>query len=387
MSGKPSVLSGAEQQAHPPADAQAEALTALQQAKPAEVTTAQQAQPPAEVLQAKPLVSVIIAMYNAEKYLPECLASLRACGGDSPFECILINDGSTDRSQAICSAVVSADPRFHLINKENSGVSESRNLGLSEAKGDYIFFLDADDFINAAKWPEVISYAAQGLYDMVAFAYYDLFSSGSMKQERFPDGCDVRYALLATTMMNTCWGKLLRREIIEQNGLCFRKELKTCEDAVFVLEFVQNAENLLLSNSCVLYYRIHSGGTMHRTEPEDKLSDFTSLYKLRCSYFSRNNSEELKKVMFRQFFSVVTDLFRSYAGRRSILKLRRLYMDFMGNFVVSAIMTETKIEYLSPVHKRFEFMMMSGGFYTFLAVYFKAKHQLKSHGKLTSYAR
>lgn len=122
------------------------------------------------------LVSIIIPIYNGAKFLYECLKSIMACPS-TEIECIIVNDGSTDSTAEICNRFINEDSRFRLINKENTGVSDSRNRGISKATGDYVFFLDADDYIETSKWPEIINDATIGAYDMVSYAYYDLFNS------------------------------------------------------------------------------------------------------------------------------------------------------------------------------------------------------------------
>jgi len=318
------------------------------------------------------LISVIIPVYNGEKFLHQCLESVQACPS-ADIECIIVNDGSTDGTEGICRRFASSDTRFRLITKENSGVSDSRNIGLAEATEDYIFFLDADDYVDAGKWPEIISSAAAKSFDMVAFGYYDLFESGDTKEEQFPEGCDIRLALLSTTLLNTCWGKLLRREVIERNGLRFRKELSTCEDAVFILDYARSAESFMLSNTCVLYYRIHPGGVMRRTGMGSKLSDLASLYERRCAYLSENYDEAARQAMYRQFFSVITDLFRFYAKNRRIRDVRSDYKRSMADPTIKAVIAESGTLRLSPFYKRLEYLMIRGGLHTCLAVYFKAK--------------
>ena len=91
------------------------------------------------------LVSIIVPVYNTEKYLSKCLDSI-VNQTYKNLEIILINDGSTDNSKAICEDFAKKDKRIQVINKENSGVSVSRNKGLSLAKGNYIAFIDADDY-------------------------------------------------------------------------------------------------------------------------------------------------------------------------------------------------------------------------------------------------
>ena len=322
------------------------------------------------------LVSVIIPVFNGERYLTECLESVKACMSPE-IECIVVNDGSTDGTQEISQRFVSADTRFRLINKENSGVSESRNLGMAEASGNYIFFLDADDYINTEQWSEILLHAGRNAYDLVAYGYYNLFDSGSVKAEQFPENCDIKLALLSTTMLNTCWGTLLRRELIIKTGLRFRKELKTCEDAIFMLDFAQESRNILLSNTYVLFYRIHSGGVTRSTGIENRLADFASLYERRLTYLSDNFDEDSRIAMYRQFFSVVTDFFRSYTENRRIIEIRLEYKKNLKNPTVAAIIGETKMGFLTYSYKKLEYLLMSCGFCACLAIYFKIKGRLR----------
>ena len=91
------------------------------------------------------LISIIIPIYNADKYLAKCINSVISQTYTS-WELLLINDGSTDKSLEICNSFALKDSRISIINKSNSGVADTRNKGLDQAKGDYIIFLDADDY-------------------------------------------------------------------------------------------------------------------------------------------------------------------------------------------------------------------------------------------------
>ena len=94
-----------------------------------------------------PFVSLIIPVYNAEKYLRRCLTSAME-QTFKDMEILVVNDGSTDESLAICREYAQMDPRFHIINKENTGVSDSRNRAIQIAKGDYLQFMDSDDWLT-----------------------------------------------------------------------------------------------------------------------------------------------------------------------------------------------------------------------------------------------
>jgi len=325
------------------------------------------------------LVSVIIPVFNGEKFLLQCLQSVKACPSPD-IECIIVNDGSTDGTADICGEFIREDKRFYLINKDNSGVSESRNRGLEKAAGEYVFFLDSDDYVSVDRWPDILAHAKQGAYDIVAYGYYNLFTSGAIKEERFPESCDISLALLSTTLLNTCWGKLLRRDVIKEYGLYFRKELKTCEDAVFILDFAQRANNCMLSDIAVMYYRIHPGGAMQCAGLQSRISDFSALYERRIGYLSENYSETNREAFDRQSFSVVTDLFRTAARNGRIPEVRNTIRECMENPAITAIMDSAKTVRLSRCYKKFEYMMMRKGSYMVLAVYFKLKARVTEAG-------
>lgn len=92
------------------------------------------------------LISIIVPVYNVEPYLDECLHSIASQSYDS-FEVIMVNDGSTDGSKGICERWRDSDHRFKLVNQNNSGVSAARNIGLDNALGDFICFVDSDDAV------------------------------------------------------------------------------------------------------------------------------------------------------------------------------------------------------------------------------------------------
>jgi len=321
------------------------------------------------------LISVVIPVYNGEKYLRECLSSVQACPSDG-IECIIINDGSADGTERLCRDFAGADRRFRLVSKENAGVSEARNAGVAEASGEYIFFLDADDYIAADAWQGILAHAAGGGHDMVAYGYYNLFDGGGTSVERFPEGCDIKRALLATTLLNPCWGKLLRREVILKNDIRFMKGLKTCEDSIFMLDFAQCAETFLLSDTPVLYYRIHAESVMRSAKFESKLADFAALSERRGVYLAANHDSAAERAMNREQFSVVTDLFRSHAKSRRISEIKRAYKAGMADPAVAAVIAGVDRAHLSPFYKRLEYAMMTRGRYACLAVYFKLKGRL-----------
>ena len=118
----------------------------------------------------KPKISIIIPMYNVEKYLKRCLDSVRA-QTFTDFQAILVDDGSPDKSGEIAESYAALDKRFIVVHKENGGLSDARNVGMSKASGEYIMYLDSDDFIHPQTMEIAYSLAQRDNSDIVSFTY------------------------------------------------------------------------------------------------------------------------------------------------------------------------------------------------------------------------
>ena len=127
-----------------------------------------------------PIISVIIPIYNAELTLRRCLDSILT-QTFTDFECLLINDGSKDRSGEICDEYASKDGRFRVFHQENSGPSAARNVGLTQAKGQYIIFQDSDDYLlDSNAYLKLITYAFHNKLDVLRFDYLVVDKKGNI---------------------------------------------------------------------------------------------------------------------------------------------------------------------------------------------------------------
>lgn len=194
----------------------------------------------------KPIISVIVPVYKAQEYLPDCLASVRA-QTFSGWECILVDDGSPDDSGALCDEAAAADSRFSVIHKQNAGVSAARNSGLEAARGDYIVFMDADDALApctltlalnaAALWPEdLICWRRvrqeNELLDADAAPDATVFA-----QTRYTEAQSRVY--MTTVDGHAVTNKLFDAALIRSAGLQFDPSLAKAEDYVFGGEYLQ----------------------------------------------------------------------------------------------------------------------------------------------------
>lgn len=235
-----------------------------------------------------PRISVIIPVFNSEKHLKKCLYSVLK-QTEKNFEVILIDDGSTDSSKEICDSFHDLDPRIKVIHKKNEGVSIARNVGISESKGEYITFLDSDDFLDENELRTAYQEISESCADMVVWNFYFLTGSYARRNPDFPSsalycGKDLANELIATTLhpriksINTprkeligmvyVWNKLFKSEIIKNNGIAFDSGIILNEDMCFVCKYLKYVEKIKFIDQPYYYYRVTDNGAMLRYKPE-----------------------------------------------------------------------------------------------------------------------
>ena len=218
-------------------------------------------------------VSVIIPVYNVEKYLRECLSSVIHQTLDD-IEIICVNDGSTDSSLRILSEYEYLDDRITLIHKSNKGLASTRNLAMKYAKGKYIFFLDSDDYLELDALEKLYDYAEENSLDFLIFQAinYDSDKNEFFETEYFSmnhlkelvEGSVFNYKDLGDSIFNisvTAWQKLYNRDFIEDIGAQFPDGL-IFEDNLFFWEVLFNAQRIAFLPEFFYIRRIHSKSIM-----------------------------------------------------------------------------------------------------------------------------
>lgn len=179
-------------------------------------------------------VSVIVPVYNAGQYIEQCLSCLQKQTLHD-YEIILIDDGSTDNSGAICDEFVKNDTHFKVIHQPNSGVGQARQLGLEHAQGEFVIHVDPDDWVESNMIEELYLFAKKTNVDMVICDYYEHFTDGT---HIFTLNLDSLYheelveKLLEQKIFGFCWNKLVRRKCITDYHVTF-PSLTICEDLFF----------------------------------------------------------------------------------------------------------------------------------------------------------
>ncbi len=215
-------------------------------------------------------VSVIIPVYNAEKYIGRCLDCV--CGQSYPnMEIILVNDGSTDNSHAVCAHRAKDDPRIRIIDKKNGGPGDARNAALDVATGEYIQFVDADDILLPNATEKLVQ--AMAKHDMV-IAHYNLciqnsrVNKGLIKENTTMERTAFLHALMrypGSFFYSALWNKLYSRALIQQHGLRFNNHLAWGEDFEFNMKHYAKVQSVRFIPDVIYDYFWTTSGQTWRT--------------------------------------------------------------------------------------------------------------------------
>jgi len=209
-------------------------------------------------------VSIIIPVYNVQEYLPECLDSVIKQTIDNK-EVIVINDGSTDKCYEILTEYKIKFPELIIINQKNKGISETRNAGLKAAKGEYIAFVDSDDFIELNMFEKMYNTAKRENADIVICNYIlykdnsdeqnsDKFKVEGINKEGHIDKIKALKMFLLNDIKGYAWNKLHKRELFTRNKILF-PNFVVCEDTPVGFLLLASSQKIYLMNEPLYYYR------------------------------------------------------------------------------------------------------------------------------------
>lgn len=248
----------------------------------------------------KPTVSVIVPVYNAEKTLHRCVDSILA-QSYKDFEILLINDGATDGSGVICDNYAACDPRIHTIHKINGGVSSARNLGLDNATGDYISFIDSDDYVNPS-FLESFTYL-DSLPDIcfqgLVFLQPQKESVLCLENSAYSDSVEDTLLQVYTKRLFG-WGcnKLFKRSIIQEHQVRFDPNLCLREDELFTLEFCQYAKTISISDKADYIYEIHDLSLMSKPKDPSLYTKINDQLHRSASYFTNAKLKQFEEAKY-----------------------------------------------------------------------------------------
>lgn len=257
-----------------------------------------------------PIISIIVPVYNVEKYLHCCIHSILA-QTITDIEVLLVNDGSTDSSGTICDEYAKSDSRVRVFHKENGGVSSARNLGLDKATGKWIMFVDSDDKVAPQICERLLSEATEGC--MPLCMWYDWhdeeFALRSLGVEK------GRYPVNQFTKIqwHGPYARLYERRLLECAGLRFDERFAYTEDAIFNFEYYALIEAFVMMDEPLYYYRILPNSLSHGKYIPDFERIITTSQQKRISLAERLkvNDTEFYRDYFRNYAFFLAFLFRN----------------------------------------------------------------------------
>ncbi len=272
------------------------------------------------------LLSIIVPVYNAKKYLQRCVDSVLQQTYKT-WELILVDDGSSDGSSELCDSLALEDERIKVVHKPNGGVSSARNSGLDNAKGEYVVFIDADDFITG-KHCEILMQENERA-DLLICGYQEIEKNSiseiktdnkQLSIDEFRKSFDE---LIQCDIVNPPWNKRYKREII--GDLRFDANIRIGEDLVFNLAYFEKCENIqIISQTSYCYDRTNENAATKKYKDGDfEQLSFLYLSKKQFKYLKEKSLEfdYLDKHFFRSVVELMQILcFNKIKGKRKIIK-------------------------------------------------------------------
>lgn len=226
-----------------------------------------------------PLASIIVPVYNAAKYLDACVASI-LCQTYGNIQVILVDDGSIDGSGGLCDTWAARDSRIQVIHQTNGGVSTARNRGLEAAEGEWLEFVDADDWLEKDAVEHLLNLVQENHAQMAIFNYRSVsFDETPDSLRKTAADRAIKSGVLSTKDALDCilaysgvkgyvWNKFFSRTLIERENLRFDSNISMCEDLLFNVEYASLSTMTVSTNACLYNYRNNPDSVSHKVNLE-----------------------------------------------------------------------------------------------------------------------
>lgn len=236
------------------------------------------------------MISIIVPVYNVEQFLPKCLDSIRNQSYGN-LEILLIDDASTDRSGRICDEYAEKDRRIRVFHTKNRGLSAARNLGLDEAKGEWIGFVDSDDWIEADMYECLLKRAEEAGADIVECGIYSEYANNTVEEKREifkVTGTEAVRLLLDSKLCNMVWNKLYKRDSFI--SIRFPAD-RIYEDIATTYRVFAGAARVCSIEACKYHY-VKRSGSLSRTKTMKNLTDYWLSHKERYDFLKGRQWED-----------------------------------------------------------------------------------------------
>lgn len=259
------------------------------------------------------MISIIVPVYNVRPYLEQCVRSI-IVQNHTDWECILVDDGSTDGSGELCDVLAKGDKRLRVIHQKNQGVSAARNCGIDESKGEYICFIDSDDWVGVDYLTHLLAGMNEEKTDMVVTGtiHEDSKSTVHAPKENYRLRMEPEYTKTFIDNVGLFYGPcsiLYKSSIIKSNRIVFPKGLSFGEDTTFVFSYLRHVRDVVLAPFADYHYRIQTSGSLSYRFGEERTFQRYGLWKMRQAFYTdkgmwNNISQEN---MYRELWAIAYD--------------------------------------------------------------------------------
>ena len=270
------------------------------------------------------LISVIIPVYNTEKYLNRCVKSV----SDQTYknlEIILVDDGSSDNSPIICDEWAKKDKRIKVVHKQNGGVSSARNEGLKISTGDYIQFVDSDDYLEENFCKNIMDAYLPDV-DLVVTGYTIINDAGEKKTTKVEENKEIEILQNSSDFMKYLYNgyndmpvnKIYKRELIIKN---FLKGMPLGEDRIFNLDYLSNVKNkIILVSEAGYVYEFNQGSACHKER-----DNFYEILKISLNALKEFLIKQFGGCDCHEFYKLIGDTFVDIIKRNSKSNIKEVY--------------------------------------------------------------
>lgn len=342
------------------------------------------------------MFSVIIPIYNEEIYLKDAIDSVMFQTEQS-WELLLINDGSTDSTSEVCQKYATIDKRIKVFEKENSGVSDSRNLGLEAALGEWIIFLDADDWLEVSFLSEFKKSIMEFTFDLYICNYFVAFNEKQRKCMPRITATKIehfKYNEMADMMLRqsderikeqygylrTVWAKCFKKEHIRKNKLTFCPELKIGEDRIFLLEYMKCIKNICFIQHPLYNYRDNPFSVTHSRKWIDNSQG--KLYFLKAEEIVGDIVEETAKAAL-WFETAKTDWNRLTVSDIGIIQKLKIYRELMQDELYIRFSKKNSYTYLGTKKNIYMFLIRNRAALFMMILNYYSINKMKAKAWLT----
>ena len=293
-------------------------------------------------------ISVIVPIYNVKEYVLGCLKSLAAQTFDD-FECICVDDGSTDNSGKIADKFALSDKRFSVIHQANGGLSDARNTGMKNASGEYVFFLDSDDYLHPQTLEILFNAAQKYGVDVVNCSS----KNTDQKYKVIRKDIDINNCKISI-IKNPLESFLKKREI--KTGACFRLYKKSLiqkipfikgihfEDIPFTTQLMNEIDKMAFVDAPLYYYYKNPNSIMRSNFSKEKIASYDKIIRYLAEYFKRTTPSKLDLVQ-KNLFNQRIKMMLNQCVRKQKDKQKRLELFEYAQKVIQTLYAEKIVSY------------------------------------------